>query len=538
MPADYDAVIIGSGLGGLTAGALLAHEGRRVLVLERNATPGGAATTYHRGALTIEASLHETTPPGSPGDPKRELFETLRLAESLQFVEVPIFQEVRWRGMGAPFRLPHGFEAIQAALDARFPQEREQTRALLTQLRRTLQIAEFASPDHDAWWRALHAPELPLDLWAALRDIRASLSEVFTRHFGDNEALKFALYANLPYYSDDPDRFWWLAFAMAQGSYLKSGGYYIRGGSQRLTDSLVAAIREGGGEVRCESPATGIELGPDGAAAGVRYRDGRAGPEARVATRNVFANAAPHVVQEMLPDATSAAFLPRFADRPLSISLLSATLGLDRPPAAFGVTSYSTMLIPDWMERFDDFSQGTPLFAAEPAGRLPAMCVVDYGQIDSGLAGDGLHPMNIVCADRLENWDGLDEEAYHARRAAWLTALIARLDTEWPGLAGAVKASTIATARTMHEHLNTPGGAIYGFAMIPPEQLPRTRRSTARRRSRAFGSPRPTPALAASPVRSVAASRRPRPRCARTWAALGAPERSRPARRTCPAHPA
>lgn len=36
MTPDYDAVIIGSGLGGLTAGALLAHAGRRVLVLERN----------------------------------------------------------------------------------------------------------------------------------------------------------------------------------------------------------------------------------------------------------------------------------------------------------------------------------------------------------------------------------------------------------------------------------------------------------------------------------------------------------------------
>ncbi len=37
MSQDYDAVVIGSGLGGLTAGALLSHAGARVLVLERNA---------------------------------------------------------------------------------------------------------------------------------------------------------------------------------------------------------------------------------------------------------------------------------------------------------------------------------------------------------------------------------------------------------------------------------------------------------------------------------------------------------------------
>ncbi len=41
---DYDAIVIGSGLGGLTAGALFAHAGHRVLVLERNYTFGGAAT--------------------------------------------------------------------------------------------------------------------------------------------------------------------------------------------------------------------------------------------------------------------------------------------------------------------------------------------------------------------------------------------------------------------------------------------------------------------------------------------------------------
>jgi all-trans-retinol 13,14-reductase len=99
---------------------------------------------------------------------------------------------------------------------------------------------------------------------------------------------------------------------------------------------------------------------------------------------------------------------------------------------------------------------------------------VDYGQIDSGLVEtEGLYPLAIVCADRLENWDGLDDAAYRARRDAWLAAFIARLDAEWPGLAQSVKASTMSTARTMHEHLNTPGGAVYGFAMTPPRELPR-----------------------------------------------------------------
>ena len=474
MPSDFDAVVIGSGLGGLTAGALCAAAGARVLVVERNASLGGAATTYRRGSLVIEASLHETTHPFAPGDPKRALFAALDLADAVALVPVPEFQEIRWHRLGAPFQLPAGgFDAVEAALCHRFPAERGNIRAFLRQVRRTLHALEFVGPGHDAWWRLRNAADLPLDLWAALRDARSSLSDVLARHFGDNEAIKFALAANLPYYSDDPDRFWWLGFAIAQGGFLKGGGYYIRGGSQTLTDRLVAVIRDAGGTVLTDSPAVGIDVDPGGRVSAVRYRRGTAGADSTVTTATVFANAAPHVVADLLPGATRVAFMAPFEARPLSISLVSATIGLDTPPARFGVSSYSTMLIPDWMQRLSDFKHATALLAAAPQGRLPPVCVVDYGQIDNGLVErDGLHPVGIVCADRLGNWNGLDGGAYRARRDAWLAALVARLDAEWPGLAGSVKAGTMSTARTMHEHLNTPGGAVYGFDMQPPQTLP------------------------------------------------------------------
>jgi all-trans-retinol 13,14-reductase len=69
MSRNFDAIIIGSGLGGLTAAALFARAGHKVLVLERNKSFGGAATVYHHGALAIEASLHEIDGLDA-GDPK------------------------------------------------------------------------------------------------------------------------------------------------------------------------------------------------------------------------------------------------------------------------------------------------------------------------------------------------------------------------------------------------------------------------------------------------------------------------------------
>ena len=95
MHTDYNAIVVGSGLGGLTAGALFAHAWHRVLVLERNDTFGGAATIYHRGAMTIEASLHETADPQATADLKREIFEALDLYHDIELVPVGVFQEVR-----------------------------------------------------------------------------------------------------------------------------------------------------------------------------------------------------------------------------------------------------------------------------------------------------------------------------------------------------------------------------------------------------------------------------------------------------------
>lgn len=473
MDNKFDAIVIGSGLGGLTAGALYARTGARVLLLERNTAFGGAATTYQRGALTIEASLHETTHPATPdGDAKREVFDALDLYDDVELVPVDDFQEIRCPLIGEPFVLPHGFDAVEASLTERFPHQRKNIRAFLRQVRRSLQLGAFRSPDHGMFWRTLHAAELPLDLWAILRDIRSSLSDVLERHFGGDEAIKFALAGNLPYFTDDPDGVWWLAYVFIQGGYLQGGGYYIKGGSQSLSDRLAEIIREADGKTLAGAPATSIELGPGGEATGVRYRAN--GDTEQVAyAPDIFANAAPHVIAGLLPNDYRDAFMVPFRDRPLSISLLSATIGVDRCPSEFGFSSYSTILIPGWMTRFSDFKEGTALLGDLPGERMPVICVVDYSHIDSGLTESGVFPISIVCADRLENWQGLSDEEYHQRKDAWLAAIVHRLDAEWPGIADAVVESSIATARSMHRHLSTPGGAIYGFALSRPEGYPK-----------------------------------------------------------------
>jgi len=86
----YDAIIIGAGLGGLTAGAKLAKEGKKVLLIEQHTIPGGCATTFKRKDFTIEVGLHEMGGLDKD-DPKVKIFEELEIFENVEFLRVPEF---------------------------------------------------------------------------------------------------------------------------------------------------------------------------------------------------------------------------------------------------------------------------------------------------------------------------------------------------------------------------------------------------------------------------------------------------------------
>ena len=102
---------------------------------------------------------------------------------------------------------------------------------------------------------------------------------------------------------------------------------------------------------------------------------------------------------------------------------------------------------------------------AEPGGkRLPAYAFVDYHQIDSGLNESGPYLGSFCGIDRLNNWTGLSAKEKSERKERWMDRLIADLDREFPGIASAVVHREMATAETLAQYLNTPGGAVYGFA--------------------------------------------------------------------------
>src|SRR5580692_2109370 len=329
MSRQFDAIVIGSGLGGLTAGALYARAGHRVLVLERNQNFGGAATVYRHGALAIEASLHEIDGL-DPEDPKAPILQSLGLDRDVPFVDVGDLHEVRSPLLGEPFVLPHGLDAALNAAKQRFPHRGKGLDGYFERIRAVRQAVSMMSEHQDdrGWW-LLNAPTLPWRLWPLIRDRHATLSEVFSRLFGDSEPVKLAIASNLLYYTDDPDTMPFIQFAVPQASYLAGGGHYVRGGSQVLSDRLVAIIREAGGEVEADREVETILLDGD-RARGVRHRAANTDDVREELAPVVFGNAAPSVLASMLPHDKRASFVSRYQNLRPSISLWSISLGLNR----------------------------------------------------------------------------------------------------------------------------------------------------------------------------------------------------------------
>lgn len=470
MPT-YDAIVIGSGLGGLTAAALWARHGRRVLVLERQATFGGAARIYTHGALTIEASLHELDGL-DPEDAKTDLLRELGVLDRLRPLDVGALYEVRSRLLGDPFVLPSGMEAARQAMLWRFAQSERGVHRFFDTLQAVQSAFRAMDRPHQAGWWLRHGAQTAAHLLPVVRNAKHSLASFLDEAFGTDEGAKLAVAANLAYLDNDPARLWFLFFAMVQASYLTGGGHYLQGGSQTLTDALLDVVCSAGGTTRAQRTATAILLDDAGRVGGVEHR----GPDGSSEVDHapvVFGNAAPHVLADMLPAAARDKLVETYRGRELSTSLFVVSLGMRHRPANVGVRSYSTFLYPDWMTSLRDMPQCLPLLGAAPGERMPAMVLVDYTAVDSGLNPQPPYLCSLTGVDRVANWSGLSADESRARREQWMDALVAAVDREFPGFAGAVVQREMATALTMHRELNTPDGALYGFApSVPPHGVP------------------------------------------------------------------
>jgi all-trans-retinol 13,14-reductase len=431
----YDIIVIGGGLGGLIAGAKLAKEGKKVLLLEQHDRPGGCATTFKRGEFTLEVGLHETDGP-SPRDMKTKIFNDLDLFSHVEFLRVPEFY--RFINDRVDITIPHEPEAVIERLSGLFPDEVDGIRAYFDQLLKPRKRgAEIEIQDQ------------------SVGDFLDSIIQ--------NEDLKLILLGNLGYFHDDPYTLSLSYYTIAQGSYYSCGASFIKGGSQQLSDYLAGYIRSHNGEVLLNHLVIAIKTDND-KVTGVIYQSkkGRGKDLMEASADEVIANAAMPNVAGMLPEKYGNELKNELRDQKTGASLLTVYFGFNKPVKDMGYNFYSTFVYDSSVKSQKDiFENNCGDFAKR------SFTFVDYSQVDSGLAAAGKSVGAICCIDYPDEWEKLDRKEYLAKKEQVAQIFIERLEKLIPGIKNYIEYYEVGTPLTLKRYTLNPGGAVYGFAQNP-----------------------------------------------------------------------
>lgn len=130
----FDAVVIGSGLGGLTCAALLAKTGKRVLVLERHYTAGGFTHSFKRRGYEWDVGVHYIGDVHKPHSPMRRVFDTITDGR-LQWAKMdPVYDRMVFPD--ATYDFHSGVRNFRIGLLQHFPEAGPDIDAYLAHVRR------------------------------------------------------------------------------------------------------------------------------------------------------------------------------------------------------------------------------------------------------------------------------------------------------------------------------------------------------------------------------------------------------------------
>ncbi len=444
---SFDVVVIGAGLGGLSAGACLAKAGRRVLVVEREDGPGGNARAFRRGPYTFDPAIHVTAQ-GFNIEFLSFYLSALGIADDVELLRAEDFFGVDIGGQR--WRLPVGLDALKSYLAEQFPHEADGVRSFIETCAQTTR--ESQAPPPRVGLADLDAVKAALPMLFKYR--RSTLADVLDEYVKDPLA-RAVCGAAWPYLGLPPGRLSFMAYSGALMALLDPGPLYVKGSFQSLADALARCIAEHGGEVILGNAVEAIELA-DGRVAAVRLEGGE-----RVAAEVVVSNAdARQTFERLLP---AAALPERFVRRlgkmrpSISAFVLFSATKLD--PAAHGL-SHEHFVYPG----ADHDADYEGVLAGKPGGMwfsLPSMH-------DSSLAPQGEH---IIVLSSLMPYE--TGEPWEQAKPRYMELMLDAAERVLPGYRDALSFADCATPATFQRYTLAEQGAAYGWENTPDQTVPK-----------------------------------------------------------------
>jgi len=452
---DYDAVVIGSGLGGLACAAAFARQGFKPLVIEQHDKVGGFATAFSRpGGFTFDVSLHSTTV--GERDGVFNLISGFPEITEVEFKPHPHLLRAVYpeHDIRVRQRDPAAFVATLSSL---FPEEKAGIAMLfddMTGLAGDIGRLQSAKGQVDMARFPVdfpHLAKLHQSTWGQMMDPRVK-----------DPRLKAILSSQWGYYGLPPSRLSCFYYALPFLGYLSGGGFYPKGRSQDISNAFARFIETHGGRILLNTKASKIPT-KNGIASGVTTADGKT-----YTARAVVSNASPFAtLGQMIDDqALVADYLAQCGRYSVSLSSFQVFLGLKEDLARkVGVGDSEVFCEPS----YDPESS----YASAVAGDVESggVYVTLYDNIFAGYSPAGKNTVNIMTLQGYDRWERFAQD-YHAgekreyrkEKERMAEVLIRRAEKALlPGLSSAIQVKEIGTPLTNVRYTGHHRGAIYGW---------------------------------------------------------------------------
>jgi prolycopene isomerase len=446
----YDVLIVGAGIGGLTAGALLARKGLEVLLLEKEKQAGGYVVSFKRGDYTFDATgaFIGGCEEGGEFD---QILKEMDAREAIEFIPVQTIHNIY---PGFQIRLETGgFSSYADGLLHLFPEEEKGLKDYLSLVKRI-------GDEVNSYSRITPTRKIlfPLFFRNVIRFHRTTHQNMLDRLFKGRE-IKMALHT-LPV-TDPPSRLSFLLVATLISKALREGVFYPRGGMGKISEAMAHSFLRAGGEILLRTEVDQVLI-KDGRVEGVLTKDGRV-----FQSPLIISNINPRLLSELIPQESRypvARKMRRF-EYSLSCFILYLATDLNLRERGFPYFTY--------LRSLSDLEEEYHMMQRGEIPKNPTLIVSVPTLLDPSLAPEGKHIVKVLVVAPYhyqERWGAGDSETYHRIKEEFSQKILQQLESKLiPGLKDHLLFSEAATPLTLEQYTGNEQGAMYGLASTPAQ---------------------------------------------------------------------
>ncbi|AZB34441.1 phytoene desaturase family protein [Chryseobacterium bernardetii] len=260
MKKEYDILVIGSGLGGLVSALVLAKEGLKVCVLEKNNQYGGNLQTFSRDKLIFDTGVHYLGGL-SKGQNLNRFFSYLEIMDELELhkMDEDGYDRISFDDENIEYPHAQGYENFVEQLSAYFPEERDN----LENYCEEIQYVCSQFPRYHVVGKESYNEEI---LHLNTRRFIESVTQ--------NKTLQAVLLGSNFLYAGDSENVPFYVHALTVNSYIQSAYKCVKGGSQ-ISKLLIRKLRQYGAEVHKHSEVSEFIFNENNTLASVKTKSGK-----------------------------------------------------------------------------------------------------------------------------------------------------------------------------------------------------------------------------------------------------------------------